>query len=270
MQGSSGTKLPRREKPAALLTKNMEKKLLAYAAAGAAGLAAVALPATGEVVYTASNTPIFANQGATNLDLNGDGIVDFTFNNFGTNNSRGGTYSVFLAAHPAQPSNQIFSFVSNGKVTAAALDDGFKIGPGGKFQSNPNGLNLFGYSNRGRGSYGGDWGKIEYGYVGLKFMINGEVHYGWARIKYPDPGDHTRPSIFGYAYETVANQLIVAGATSGTDRNSAPVPVAAHAANGANLTLGLLATGAPGIDILRKHGLAQTGTNAAEGSNVNE
>jgi hypothetical protein len=250
----SGTSAPSIGKAtAALLPRNLEKHLLAYTAAAGAGLLSVAMPAEAEIVYTQSNTPITVNHGSINLDLNNDGIVDFTLHNFFTNNSRGGTYSVFLGIVPAQAANQIFSFVSNGKVTAAALPDGVQVGPKGRFQSNSKGLNLFGYNNRAGGSYGGDWGKVEYAYIGLKFMIGSEVHFGWARVKYDAPGDHNLPSIYGYAYETVANQPIVTGKTLGGATDKRPLRSdAAKNPRTAPVSLGLLAAGAPGIDVWRK------------------
>jgi hypothetical protein len=249
--GSATTASGNVQRPVRPLTRHLEKNLLAYATAATASLLSVALPAEAEVVYTPSNTPIALDAGSINLDLNGDGVVDFTFTNFFTNNSRGGTYSVFLGVHPAQAGNQIFSFVSNGKVTAAALPDGAKVGSSGQFQSNPKGLNLFGYSNRGGGSDGGDWGEVEYAYVGLKVLISGEVHYGWARVKYDAPGDHVRPTLYGYAYESVANQPIIAGKTSGTaEQRVTRSEAAPKISNVPSASLGLLAAGAAGIEIL--------------------
>jgi hypothetical protein len=50
----------------------------------------------------------------------------------------------------------------------------------------------------------------------LKFLIKGQVHYGWARltltVKYP-----ISATLTGYAYETVPNKAIVTGKTQGPD-----------------------------------------------------
>lgn len=213
MRSKSGTPP---ERTATVLKKNLESNLLAYVAVGSATLLGIAMPTEAEVVYTPSRNAVLVDGPATSLDLNNDGIVDFTLTNFSTNNYRGGTYSVFFRAHAAQASNGILSFTSNGRQTAAALPDGAKIGSSGQFLAPANGLNLVGYSNRGGGTYGGDWVKVEYAYLGLKFEVNGEIHYGWARIKYDQPGDYHHATVYGYAYETVANQPIIAGQTSGT------------------------------------------------------
>jgi hypothetical protein len=42
-------------------------------------------------------------------------------------------------------------------------------------------------------------------YLGLKLLINGKFHYGWARV------DSTDSVLTGYAYETVHDRPIVAG-----------------------------------------------------------
>jgi len=239
-----------KKKPAVLPYK-LEKKLLAYVIAGA-GLLSVAFPADAEVVYTPSNIPIPDNRGVANLDLNNDGIVDFTFTN--SYHFTRSASSAFLRVHPGQAANQIFSFVSNGKVTAAALPDGYQIGSSGQFKPDGTFLNLFGEHDR--SSYGGLWGKVEYAYLGLKFVINGETHFGWARVKYDSPGDIYNASIYGYAYETIANKPIIAGQTSG----AAPEKFQgsnATAASTETATLGFLASGTRGIGILRKNSLNQ-------------
>ena len=49
------------------------------------------------------------------------------------------------------------------------------------------------------------------GYLGLKFMINGEVHYGWARLNETCDKGNNSIRLTGYAYETIPNQGIKAG-----------------------------------------------------------
>ena len=52
-------------------------------------------------------------------------------------------------------------------------------------------------------------------YVGVRFLLNGQTHYGWIRLTVttsPDPnGPPLTAKITGYAYETVANKAIKAG-----------------------------------------------------------
>ncbi|MGM5470096.1 T9SS type A sorting domain-containing protein [Flavobacteriaceae bacterium LMO-SS05] len=65
-------------------------------------------------------------------------------------------------------------------------------------------------------------------YLGLRFNISGQTHYGWARVsvyQLPGTGDYPNSgwAISGYAYEEDANTPILAGDTTyvlGTDENS--------------------------------------------------
>lgn len=61
---------------------------------------------------------------------------------------------------------------------------------------------------------GGPWLKVGTAYLGLKFKIEGEVHYGWARV---NTTDHASNYLTGYAYETIPNKPIITGKTKGRD-----------------------------------------------------
>jgi hypothetical protein len=47
-------------------------------------------------------------------------------------------------------------------------------------------------------------------YLGLKFTIKGEVHYGWARLGDIRPRRRVRALLTGSAYETIPDKAIVA------------------------------------------------------------
>ena len=58
-------------------------------------------------------------------------------------------------------------------------------------------------------------------YLGLKFVIHGKVHYGWARLSVT-LGHHWQygdvsATLTGYAYETIPNKAIITGKTKGED-----------------------------------------------------
>ena len=58
-------------------------------------------------------------------------------------------------------------------------------------------------------------------YLGLKFVIDGKVHYGWARLNVT-LGHHRQygdvsGTLTGYAYETIPNKAITTGKTKGQD-----------------------------------------------------
>jgi hypothetical protein len=66
-------------------------------------------------------------------------------------------------------------------------------------------------------------------YLGLRFAINGKVHYGWARLTV-SVSNGIYATLTGYAYETIPNKSIIAGATKGPDNNSIDEPIASLAA----------------------------------------
>jgi len=202
------------------------------AAAGAAGVGmlALALPAQAKVVYTPDNQQIPPNVGLA-LDLNHDGIADFVFSNFYSSTSS----TLNLSIGPVDVSNEIFSTGGNGhSVFAAALPAGVVIGPNGKFKKRrgegmANGEDLEGVCQ-------GPWIHAQNRYLALKFVIKGEIHFGWARLNVSCVYPHAiSATLTGYAFETVVGKPILAGETKGSDVSVDPG------------TLGSLARGAAAI-----------------------
>ena len=65
----------------------------------------------------------------------------------------------------------------------------------------------------------GAWGKgrrFTGPYLGFKFLIDGEIHYGWARVNVHANFLDLSATLTGYAYETVANRPILTGFTHGS------------------------------------------------------
>ncbi|MFZ0321629.1 MAG: hypothetical protein WAL56_21070 [Candidatus Sulfotelmatobacter sp.] len=242
----------------ARLGRHLEKNLLAYTAAASAGLLSAALPAEAEIIYTPSNTPMAVaqtNQSIvfTPLDLNKDGVADFSFAMSSTLRFFSSTFvattthiKFLLKVVPGQPGNEVVQ--GQMAATASAVPAGVKIGPQEKFASGSPYMAIKSCNSDFCTRNSGAWQKVEYAYVGLKFSIDGEVHYGWARVKFPYPGligygePNYYPSIYGYAYESTPNQPIVAGQTGGT----APETTSSQPAS-----LGLLSLGAPGTSFWR-------------------
>ena len=80
------------------------------------------------------------------------------------------------------------------------------------------------------------------GFLGLKFLIAGQTHFGWADITV---GNGYAVTLHGFAYEACADQSILSGATTGgatCDTGQTPEP---HSA-------ALLALGAAGILAYRR------------------
>jgi hypothetical protein len=215
---------------ATTLTANLENRLLSYAtaAAGAAGVSLLALaqPSEAKVVFTPTHQTIARNVLYT-LDLNNDGIGDFTISNIGTDfditrNTNGSSYtSVFMRAYALGKSNRVWG--AGG--FQSALSKGVTLSSKGQFNQS-GGLMGHVYSRNGFGpTYKGPWAPkgatVTNKFIGIKFVISGQVHYGWARfdvrLRNAETGGAGHALLTGYAYESVANKPILTGKTTGPD-----------------------------------------------------
>jgi hypothetical protein len=249
-------------RPMARLNSNLDKSLVTYmAVAGAAGVSMLALsqPVEAKVVYT----PTYVRLGGADvsLDINHDGTFDFLIRAYGFCTSR------FVSGSLCGGSNALnASSYSKGKFMgapgfASALRAGAHIGSSAPFSARQ----IIG-SQFERFFSGGDGPPTFFGpfanggkgvkdrYIGLKFTIGKESHYGWMRISVGIPNP-LKPGydaiITGYAYETEANKAIVAGQKTGTAEKAAvssdsPAPV-----NPAS-SLGMLARGADALALWRR------------------
>ena len=91
-------------------------------------------------------------------------------------------------------------------------------------------------------------------YLGLKFVVNGQTHYGWARLTVRLTGTRVEGCQFktvlsGYAYET--NKSIMASQTSGTVEEANAMNMVPDYTQ-ARAGLGLLALGALGLTVWRR------------------
>jgi hypothetical protein len=227
-------------------TTRLNAYTLAAVAAGV-GLVASAQPAPAEVIYTPTNENLRRNM-LVNIDLNHDGITDFTlfnvFSNFG--NRRSWLLLVY------RDSNEVAGKSDN----AAALTAGIPVGPAAEFQSN----NVV-HMARVYSSYGliksesGYWRDAHDRYLGLKFMISGQTHYGWARLNVEASKNGIRAALTGFAYETVPNRPIIAGhidnsMAGGLRRFSSPTIDVTRESQPASLAM--LARGSASLDIWRR------------------
>jgi hypothetical protein len=222
----------------------LQRRLNMYAiAASAAGVSVLALtqPLEAKVVSTKTNQTI-GNNGVYNLDLTHDGNVDFLIQEW---NLGGWSSDNALLADPAQG-----NFVLGYKhVLAAALPFGAPIGPQQEFVAGGgNGevmVSITHFTTGGTSYVHGYWANVKNRYLGLKFQMDGQTHYGWARLSVQRKEFHLTAVLTGYAYETTPNTEIKAGQTSGGD-DASVAPISPTSDTSQSGSLGALALGARG------------------------
>ena len=198
------------------------------------------------------------------VDLNRDGKNDFSIGE--------GTFSTYLGMQVAMLSvigdrtgNAVAAHFGLGYYAASALAPGVRVGP---TITTHHGPQVMAYEYFFTGSKApwcrGPWDNVQRRYLGLKFVIKGKTHFGWARLNVkakcnlPFRGQLTAV-LTGYAYETIPGKSIKAGQTKDapddfTNSDFAPgaslinpIPSTPHPA-----ALGALALGAQGIPLWRR------------------
>jgi hypothetical protein len=234
----------------------LNKYALAASAAGV-GMLALSPPAEGKIVYTATHK-VLTGRGSIGLDLNRDALKDFTLTQTFTHTSSGYQHST-LNVYPFKNTKNLIA----GKGShAAALHAGALIGPARKFPAKDNLMAKLmnpDSSYQWYGSWANDGKGVKNRYLGLKFKIKGEIHFGWARLTVDTTGNRITTTLTGYAYETLSKKPIIAGKRkSFADESSIeqPNPAAIAAPVPEPTTLGLLAMGSPALSMWRRRGLA--------------
>jgi hypothetical protein len=235
----------------------MDRRMAAYAAAAmAAGVGALALaqPAEGEVVITRKKIPIpvsnyyFPPPKPVYISLNNNGINDFSFSLYSfAYHQTTNILTVRPLEGGALQGKDGAGVNGFSRFYASELKRGAKIGPSAQFSSNGFGaavereikwVNSSSVSfSRQYGNWGGNPSNT---YLGVKFLISGETHYGWVRLTVATGAHEMAATITAYAYETEANKRILAGTPENgeaavvIDENQKP-------------SLGALAAGADGL-----------------------
>jgi hypothetical protein len=229
----TSSRLP--ERLAKKLRTRTDKKLIAYAAAAGAGILALTQLGSAEIVFTPAHQTI-APGTTIDIDLNHDGITDFTIENHAITSVKPGSFDEdLIVAAGAQPSNLMLGSLGSlvgGPQTADALPMNFKVSSNAG--SLVSGGVMFECLEGPTSGTAGPWKNVQRQFLGLKFTINGETHFGWARFSLQAlSGCKNHTLLSGYAYETQPNTPINAGQTQEGPKVS-----------GAPITLGRLAQGA--------------------------
>jgi hypothetical protein len=204
---------------------------------------ALAQPAAGEVVVTKKTIPLV---GPVSIDINHDGINDFKFDNFF---SFGSADLTVTGAVPGGGG----AFVVGQSNYASPLMRGADIGPAANFSPSSTFVGIergmhVGYPNE---TLEGPWGgNPKNRYLGVRFRIDGQTHYGWVRLTMlTQPTGTWSATITAYAYETVANKAILAGTA---EKPTAELQVPENVREQSEPSLGMLAAGADGLALWRR------------------
>lgn len=196
----------------------VEKKIALYVAATAGAFAFVP-SVQAQVIFTRTN--VLLTHGTLVIDLDHDGTADFTLTDFETSSFyfRGGALDV-----SGQTGEQPAVLGQGGQgAHALAVPAGIPIGSNSPVGFVPaQGLVSMAYafnSYNGHG-LGGHFANAGIKYLGFQFTLNGQVHYGWARLDvtatiaaFPS----VTATLTGYAYESTPNKSIPAGYRGFTD-----------------------------------------------------
>jgi len=238
------------------LSASLQRRLNTYAiVAGAAGvsLLAMAKSSQAEVVYTPANQTVGPHR-SYKLDLNHDGITDYILGERAEHYSNESFQVLSVRNANGNQVNCPSSFCISGNSYAAALTLGTKIGATGHLgwlgRVAPMAVEIL--LDNGNVFYSDAWANVSDRYLGLRFQINGEIHFGWARLtvsfKGGPPAQRTwEAHLSGYAYETVAGKPIQAGQTQGAKEDDGQT-----SSRNIPLQLGALALGSNGIALWRR------------------
>lgn len=180
---------------------------------------ALVLPASAQIVYTQINVSIPVGE-SYNLDLNGDGVTDFTLKSKLLQGlcQWGDEYVWSLTVIPAEGNRIVTAADQAGSDYAAALQYGVLVNAGQNLYPSASVMAELTWGACGIGT-SGEWLNLPNRYLGLQFQAqDGSTHYAWVKLStaaYVDQNEHLHAStlLTGYAYQATAGTGILAGAT---------------------------------------------------------
>ena len=231
-------------------SETLDRLKLYSLAAVAAGVGVLALgqPAESEVIVTKKNLPIPMSRNCcegVEISLSNNDVNDFSVSLLNYT-----TKYISVRHLNIKPLSKGAAVVESDN--ALALARGANIGRAGPFSGDSMAYiertNIL--TNGTKRSYGNWGGNPQNKYLGVRFFINGKVHFGWVRltVNIPPPLQVMSATITAYAYETVPNRSILAGTP---DKPTAGAQPEAQAEDAAQPSLGMLALGVDGLPLWR-------------------
>jgi hypothetical protein len=194
------------------MNQKTTKKLAAYSAL-AAGVVALTGNADAQITYVDINPDQSYNADSqVDIDLNSDGINDFSlFIEAGKAYTGGPVNDIRLS--PGS-NNMALGSVSGSFFYPFALDLNAQINAAQTvWNGTANGAMLtMAWKYTAGGSYG-NWLTAADKYIGVRFMVGSNVYYGWIRLDVTCNASGITVVYKDYAYNTVAEQGILAGQT---------------------------------------------------------
>ena len=211
------------------ISDSLNRQLNTYAlVASAAGVSVLALAGASEakVVYTETHQVTRAGV-PLYIDLNHDGINDFVLRTMFYVGSSGLEVGLDPSGYRKNAvAGKRFSHSGYFFSAASALPAGARIGPKRKFPVRHPFMAVEVFNGRSSqysdlGPWVGKGKGVRDRYLGLKFVVHGKIHYGWARLSvtlgHHRQYDDVSATLTGYAYETIPTKPIIAGQITGPD-----------------------------------------------------
>jgi hypothetical protein len=181
--------------------------------------AAAVLPANAQILYTQVDVSIPVG-GSYDLDLNGDGVTDFTLRSKLLQGycQWGDEYVWSLTVIPAGGNDVVTAAGQAGSDYASALQYGVPVNASQNFYPSASIMAELTWGSCGIGMLG-EWLNLPNRYLGLQFQAaDGTTHYAWAKLStaaYLDQYEHLHAStlLTGFAYQATPGEGIEAGGT---------------------------------------------------------
>lgn len=192
--------------------RKMSERLAKYSAMSLA-IAGVA-DANGQIAYTDVTPDYDGFNTLYQLDLDGDTVTDF----FIFTGSYGSSPVNAVAIDAVETSNSFLGSAPGPYEYPFALNSGDPISSGQAtwFEGAANGVaGTLNYTSCYNGIGSSNWCGVVDKYLGLRFKIGTDTHYGWVRLDVDAAGMNW--TLKDYAYNTVPNEPINAGQTLSTN-----------------------------------------------------